>query len=234
MANSILQETPGEFRVFTVDRGEGKTDTIRVRRANRRELEAADFEQSRVFNQGLVNGLPPRNRLLRKLREADMWEKADDQKLNDLRSDIVRLDTALAVIEKKLETDGKDNEALAAGLAVEKDERLKERAQKFRELNGLRIEIDSMLGHTCDAKADDAHRNFVLACVTEKGELKDGKFKVAARVWEDVDALLSEPDMNLFQRVVYEHMTFSSGLPSEWEKDQAIADEATTETKEAE
>lgn len=218
-------DTP-ESRVFECKLDSGQFVALRVQRANRRELEAADLEQSRVFNQALLAGLPPRMRLLRKLREQALWTSEDDTNLNRLREQVARLDVRLAELAeeiKKAEGEARDP------LEKEKDAAIKDRAVVNRQLTQLRQEIDGMLGHTADAKAEDSHRNFLLACVAEKVQiLPDQSIKVVARVWESLDALMAETDTNLLQRTIYEYMMFAAGLPSEWDKDLAATQEAET------
>lgn len=226
----------GDNRIFLATKDDGTTVPVRVRRATRRELEAADLEQSRIFNQALLSGLPPRNRLLRKLREQDLWTTGDDEKLNDLRGQSVRADAHIAEVNARIaEIRGEGDSALPlsdddqkklAAAEAERDEAIKGRQLVFRDLNAMRVEIDGMLGHTADAKADDAHRNFLLACVAEYVDpLPDGRAKVLGRVWNAVDNLMAEKDTGLLQRTVYEYMTFNAGLPSEWDKDNEAQEE---------
>ena len=236
---SVIEQ--GDARIFTVTKDNGTAVTVRLRKPNRRELEAGDFEQSRVFNQSLQNQLPTRNRLLRKLMEGGLWTQADNERLNTLRQAVAKTDMEnIALITKINEiakdAEGKDKEPGAltadetqqlAALRGEHEVKTTERVALFSELRQLRMEIDEMLGHTADAKAEEANRNFILACISEIVEVKDGKVaKVVKRVWDSIEQMLGETDTNLMQRVVYEYMTFISGLPSEWGDETP---EATTE-----
>lgn len=225
----------GDARIFTVTKDNGTAVTVRLRKPNRRELEAGDFEQSRVFNQALQNQLPTRNRLLRKLMEGGLWTQADSDRLNTLRQSVAKTDLENVTLLTRInalakDTEGKDKEPAAltadetqqlATLRTEHETKTIERVALFTELRQLRMEIDEMLGHTADAKAEEANRNFILACISEVVEATDGKVtKVVKRVWDSIEQMLAETDTNLMQRVVYEYMTFISGLPSEWGDDE--------------
>ncbi len=232
-------DTP-ESRVFECRTDAGQVLTLRVRRANRRELEAADLEQSRVFNQALLAGLPPRMRLLRKLREQGLWTSDDETNLATLREKSARLEVRLAELDeqiKPLTADGSADAEAAAKLdaaLADKNQVVKDRAATLKQLTQLRQEIDGMLGHTSDAKAEDAHRNFLLACVAEKVKLApDNSASVVSRVWDSLDALMAETDTNLLQRTIYEYMMFSAGLPSEWEDDAASPPADSSQTSNA-
>ena len=118
-------------------------------------------------------------------------------------------------------------------LRADQEAKTTERVALFNELRQLRMEIDEMLGHTADAKAEEASRNFILACISEIIEFKDDKVtKVIKRVWDSIEQMFAETDSNLMQRVIYEYMTFSAGLPSEW-GDDAPATPATGEGQDA-
>jgi len=222
--NTIISNTP-EARVFTATKDNEKQVTVRVRRPSRREQESGDLEASRTYNQALMGGLPPRARILRKLREQELWTTADDEQLNELRTKVARLDNRIAELNTKLEAAGKpdqDGTAVVADLTPQRDALVLERAEAFKVLSQRRVEIDSMLAHTSEAKSEEAQRNHILACVAEVVNAgKPDQVKFVSRVWDSVDSLLSETDQNLLQRVVYEWMTFNAGLPSEWDKDTA-------------
>lgn len=228
-------DTP-ESRVFDVECDNGQIRTLRVRKATTKELEAADLEFSRMFNKSLFAGLPPRARMLRKLRESKIWTPDDDQKLDGLRTSVALTGTQLETVNKQLDNLTKDAEGKVMDLATLSDENqakvkeleeqklalTKTRATVYVDLRRLNMEVDQMLGHTADAKADDAQRNFLMACVTEEVELADDKVtKVKSRVWASVDNMNSEKDSNLQQRAIYEFMMFDNGLPSEWNMDTA-------------
>lgn len=213
---ALVKETR-EFRIFDCKKDAGSIVTLRVRKANRRELECADMEQGRIYNQALLAGLPPRMRMLRKLREQDLWTSEDDSNLNELREAVARLDVQVAEQIKKLQ--GDLNETAKAEITAVKEGLSKDRADAFRKLSDLRSEIDGMLGHTSDAKAEDINRNFLLACVTEYVQIDGDTAKATGRVWDSVDTLMNEQDTNLLQRAIYEHMTFNAGIPSEWPAD---------------
>lgn len=240
----MILETTTE-RVFEVTKDNGQTVKVRVRKPNRRELETADFEQSRVFNQALQSQLPTRHRLLRKLREGGLWTSSEDERLETLRTQVARSDTQSAELTAKIDSlakdaEGKDKEPgqltadesqTLAGWQSQRDILNEQRVILFTELRDLRIEIDQMLGHTADAKSEEANRNCILACISEiveTGEVADATgnkvikvTKVVSRVWATIEAMLSEVDVNLWQRIVYEYMTFSGGLPSEWDETKA-------------
>jgi len=235
----MILETTTE-RIFEVTKDNGQTIKVRVRKPNRSELETADFEQARVFNQALTHQLPTRYRLIRKLREGGLWTNTDDEKIETLRVQVAKLDSQNVELTAKitaleLGADGKvkepgaftadESQALVA-LRTEQETLTAQRIISFGELRDLRVEIDQMLGHTADVKSEEANRNCIMACVSEvveTGEVAGANgakitkvSKVVSRVWTTIEAMLSETDINLWQRIVYEYMTFNSGLPSEW------------------
>ena len=238
-----------DFRAFDVVCDSGQIRTLRVRTATTQELAAADLEFSRVFNRAICAGLPPRARMLRKLRESKVWSVDDDQKLDALRQTAATSESQLSAIQKQIDSlskgaDGKDLDVatltadVQAQLQTLEDQKLeatKVRTQALIELRGLNVEVDQMLSHTADAKADDAQRTFLMACVTEEVDLADGKVvKVKKRVWDSVEKMNAEKDINLHKRAIYEFMMFDNGLASEWdiETPEEKAAKVTEEKKE--
>ena len=213
-----------ESRAFEITKDDGTKAWVRVRRATRRELELADLELSRVFNQGLLAELPPRNRMLRKLRANGVWTDSDSELLDNLRRTVARASLQISEASKKL-ADLKPEQAsqLAAAIA-ERDKAIAEYEKAFAELRPLRDDIEQMLGHTADAKAENAQRNFLICCVTEYVTVKqDAAAKCAQieavldRVFEGVEAMLACTDLDLLQRIIYEYITFNAGMPSEYQ-----------------
>lgn len=187
---------------------EGTLRYLRVRTPNQEEMAAAELELSGAFNEALLEGgLPPRQRMLRKLKAAGLWTSEDEQEMNTLRDELVRIDRAIR--KEQYDTDD------------EKQELEDRKAAVFRQFNDFTNEIDAMLAHTCDAKAEAAQRNFLLACVIEE-LTEDGE--VLGRVWEDVAALEVEDDAQLVQRVVYHWTCFNQGIEPNYERDFGLDD----------
>jgi len=219
-------DTPTSRR-FTATKDDGSKITIQVRRPTQRELELSDFELSRVFNQALLNQLPPRSRLLRKMRANGIWTDADSEAMDTLRGAVARADSGLADLNKQIEPLEKIHPAPEnlADLLAKRDALVLSRNTQFGDLRELRTEVDGMLGHTADAKAESAQRNFLICCVTEYvgGDKAD---EVGDRVFSSVEDLLISTDINLVQRIIYEYITFNADLPSEY-VDEGKAPEAT-------
>ena len=230
---SVLEST--DVRIFEATKSNGYKVWARIRRANRRELEAADMENSRIFNQSLIHGLPPRARLLRILREQELWTTANDENIASLRATVAKSETAISDLDIKLGALVKASKEPGATPPTDADLKVisdlndqkaainESRIVTYKELRQLRVEIDAMLGHTADAKAEDAQRNCLLACVSELVDVRDGVVtKVKGRIWDSIELMLEETDSDLLQRVMYEYMTFVNEMPSEWENDKAV------------
>ena len=225
-----------DSRAFQVTKDNDQKIWVRVRKATRRELEAADMENSAMFNRSLQHGLPPRARMIRLLREQGLWTADDSTRIDDLRRSVAKADNQIAdlvtKIKKITKVDGKDRvttpspdeAAILENLNGQKDAVTTARAATFKDLRQLHIEVDAMFGHTADAKAEEAQRNCLMACVTEYVNVLGGEVTtVVSRVWGDIDALLDENDAGLSQRIAYEYITFTNGVPSDWDKDQSAA-----------
>ena len=205
-----------ESRAFRATKDDGSSVWLRVRRPNRRESELADLELSRVFNQSLLSELPPRSRLLRKLKESGMWTDADSEKFDSLRASVVRAGIKISeLVKKKNDFKPENVEQLAAvEVAITAAEAEYEKASSL--LIELRKEVDGMLGHTADAKAESAQRNFLICCVTELVKIKAGAVdEVGARMFSGTDEMLATTELGLLQRIVYEYITFNNSMSSE-------------------
>jgi len=186
-----------QARTFTAIRDDGSSIQLVVRMPDRRELEAADLEFSGVFNQALLDGrLPIRTRMLRELRKNGRWTHKEEEQIQDIQREHAEVRAALEA--DKFESPAAKEATLARKRDLEYD------------LNSLRQELETMLSHTADSRADEARRNFLLACVIEKPN--------GERLWAQVQDLLNETDGTLLERVYYEYMTFINGVESEWER----------------
>ncbi len=228
-------DTP-ESRTFQVTKDSDQKVWVRVRKATRRELEAADMENSAMFNRSLQHGLPPRARMMRLLKEQGLWTADDSTRIDELRRAVAKADNQIADLitktEKITKVDGldrptpftPDEQVILTNLETQRDEIVASRAVTFKDLRQLHIEVDAMFGHTADAKAEEAQRNCLMACVTEYVNVLGGAVtNVVGRVWGDIDALLDEPDAGLSQRIAYEYITYSNGVPSDWDADKTAA-----------
>jgi hypothetical protein len=194
-------KSPVRSRTFTATRNDSTTVTLSVRQPDRAELEAADLEYSAKFNQCLFAGLPTRSRMLAQLRKVGLWTTAQEQQMLDLRNEGLALEKRLAddkfaTADDKGHATGRHREILVA-------------------LNDLRTDLDTMLGQTSDAKADQARRDFLLACTVEYAE-PCGDKAAGSRLWGSVEDYYNEPDGVLTERVQYESIMFINGVDSQW------------------
>jgi hypothetical protein len=217
-------------RFFTAANDAGDDIKLQIREPNRKEIELADMQYSATFTRALLAGLPPRSKLLRLLRERELWTPDDETAMEESRLEVIRLEGEITDAQKA--EDGED-----------KDRRLrklnKQHAAALDAFNGKRADIESMLEHSADAKGFEAQRTFLLACVVEfaDGERED------ERLYRSVEAYLNDTDVTLGQRVLYEFVTFNNGQPSNWaaltalnaeddeaEETEEDADDAASET----
>lgn len=198
--------TTADVRQFVATRDDGSKVSLSVRKPTQRELELGDFEFSRMYNQALLNGLPTRDRHFARLKQTDNWSEQQEQEMERLRLAAVSLEA----------------KATAKGVPdAERKELETQFAKALADFNVYRQDIESMLSHTADAKADNAYRNFMICCVTE-GE--------KGRLWASVGELMTEKDQALTNRVFYEYIRHQAGLPSEWKDRVATAAAVSTTT----
>jgi hypothetical protein len=187
-------------REFVATRDDKSLIKLSVRKPTRKELEYADLEYSAKFNTAIVNGIPTQAKLLRQLREAEVIDKKTEALLSQLATDLRAQEKAVAKL-----TNSKDEAAVKAA-----GDKLEELQKKLQELNG---EVDSYFEHVAETKAQQAQRNFLVACVVETPDGDKRK-----RLWGGVEELLGEQDQSLINRTVYEYMMCQRDLPSEWDK----------------
>lgn len=200
-------------RTFPAKKDDGSIVLLCVRKPTRSELEYAERESSRLFNASLRHGLPTRTRQLRDLMNAGLWTKEDEAALADATVKLREIENRLA----------------AATTNEERAAIREERAPVYAKFDSYRRDIDQMLSHTCDAKAESGARTALICCTVEYAATDDTGAAVnadkrqrdgtMARVWKDADALIAEIDSALLNRVVYEYQYFINGLPSNWEAD---------------
>jgi hypothetical protein len=187
------------YREFLCTKDDKTIVKLSVRHPNKKELEAADMEYSGFFNQSLLGGLPTQAKMLRVLREKEVISPTDEAEMGQLTEDIRALNA-------QLRTD-------KFGDPAEKKKVEIERNIKQARLSVLNREIESMLAHTADTKANEAQRNFLIACVIEYA---DGN-KKGDRVWEGVEGLLENKDTAMLNRVLYAYMVCQADMPDEWD-----------------
>lgn len=120
-----------------------------------------DNEYSLAYVQAIQMGIPPRSSLEKLLRDQGMWSAEDDQALETLRLEIVKLELALQEV--------KSNEE---GLPV---------AAKLAELRGQLIEVTQqrgeILNNSADFMAEQVRRDAFIAYSTY--------YETGKRVFED-------------------------------------------------
>ena len=225
---SVILDTP-EFRIFELTKDNGQKVTVRVRKPSRRELEAADMELSAVFNRCLTHAIPPRVRMLSTLREQGLWTTQDSERIDSLRQAIAKANTDIETVNGNIaainkdrdpETLSQDEKDKLVAFTIQLEALTETKAKAFDDFRRLRTEIAAMLGHTADAKAEEAQRHCLIACVAEYVTMAGKEvLKVNGRVWDSIDAMMDETDVNLLQRITYEYIMYAGGMPSEWERD---------------
>lgn len=208
-------------RTFTAKTDNGPVHLC-IHKATRQEIEHGDFSYSAYFNKAIRMGLPTAIQMLRNLKAAEAWGDEQDSAMEQLRKTAIAANQAF---QKGLDN-GFTTDEERARLAKEKEEA----NAAFTE---LRQEIDSLLSHTADKKAEVAYRNYMVACTTRYADVPENGDNAGNRVWDSVDELLDADDNNLVQRVAYEYVTFDAGLDSEWkdEEDEPVkATESESET----
>jgi hypothetical protein len=182
-----------EYREFEVEVASGKKVTLTVRSATNQELQDAEFEYSRGFNNALMSGIMPQARLIAELTENGIWTEDDDKKIDDQRQVVIKLEDALDEAEEE-----EDKKRIA--------ENLREERMKLYSMRQARTDI---LSHSAESKAEEAQRNFLVSRVIEHKDTGRAVWKTYADYKEDEDA-------NLLFRATYEYMTFVNGLPSDF------------------
>ncbi len=218
------------IRQFRAKRDDGSLILLTTRLPMQAETHAARLEYSAVFNDSLKHGLPTRTKMLKDLERSGLWGQAEKEEFERIRTEALGVDKQLTGLRKSLaEKQGNTN---FLGTPEERtiQGEISTLQARFDQLNAefisMRQEVESMLEHTADARADDAFRNCLVACVTE---YDDGVSK-GKRVWESIDSYVDENDMMLSQRALYEYLYCTAGQPSAWkDKDEPKALDKGTE-----
>jgi hypothetical protein len=198
MSTAMIKPKEG-YREFLAAKDNKSLVKLSVRHPGKKEVEAADLEYSGTFNRALLSGLPTQAKMIRELRENEVISVKTEEEIGQLSQD-------LRVLDDRIRKDSfKDDE--------EKKQVQADRLTKNKRLNILNREVQDMIAHTADAKASEAQRNFLIACVVEYA---DGD-KKGKRFYEDVEDLTSEQDGSLLNRCLYEYMTTVQNMPSEWD-----------------
>ena len=187
-----MQEIISGKRSFEVTKEDDTVLKLSVRMPTAEEQQAGDWEYSKAFNRAIVNGILPASRLQEILTENGVWTTAKDEaieaKAEEVRDLTIKLEEAKAKKEK---------EELAEKLGQERSNLL-----------NMRQELNDLLAHSAENKADEAQRNFLVALVVET---EDGK-----PYWGSIDKFNKETDGNIIFRAVYEYMTFINDVPSDF------------------
>ena len=225
MATNIKKDG---IRSFRAKRDDGSFLALTTRKPTQEELGAARYELSATFNQSLMHGLPTRTKMMKSLEKNGLWGNTEKEAFQALREKALQTNKQLTATKEKI------SKAKAAGgdvaaFQTQLDELQADYDGANTQFVDLRGEIESMLEHTADARADDAYRNFLVACVTEYA---DGT-KKGDRVWSSLDAYIEDGDMLLTQRALYEYLYCQADQPSGW-KDPTVAEapKALEESKE--
>jgi len=195
-----------EKRIFPARRDNGDIVMLVVRKASRREIEAGDLEYSAMVNRALWAGLMPRVKLYRKLIENKSWSEAEETDMENKRLLAVGAEDRLAKAKER----GDPADEIAS-IKADRDKKIAAYQERYNELN-------SMLRHSTDSKADLVRRNFMICCTVEYADTPTNGALRGNRVWENVDKFMDESDGSLADRAMYEFQSFNSRLPSEWEE----------------
>ena len=203
------KEKAETLRIFQASRADGTKLWLSVRRPTQEEIEYAGYEFAARFNRCLMARIPGRNRVRHQLQKNGMWGKEQEDRIQQLQDEGIPLET-------RLEKDDFKNDE-------EKAIAQKRHAEILDELIPLRSDLESMLSHTADSIAEDARRDYLIACTIEyatkdaKGDKVNGDFG-GQRYWSSLAAMLDDTDQVLQNRVYYEYTTFNNGVKSEWSK----------------
>lgn len=207
-----MAETSRSFTVAI----DGQDTYLTVRKPTQRELDHADMEKSRTYQQALRLGIVSRARMLKDMRATGTWTDVDDAELEKAR--VKAEEAQKALTEDKFATE------------QEKADCKELHKQLMSEYNEINRDLQGMLQNSCDSKADDRWRNYLMATTIEYASSNPTtkavihNKRVGKPVWDSVDELLSEDKFDLIERCYYEFIMFSNGLPSDWEKDKADDD----------
>jgi hypothetical protein len=179
-----------EKREFSVSLMDGNTIKLTTRTPVNQELQDADFEYSKSFNKGIMNGILPQSRLMAAFVENGVWDKDKEAQVLELRNKVAKLEDDLAQAPEA------DKVIVAKAVRFERDK-----------LFTLRQEKNDLLSHSAEAKADESQRNHIVSRVTELAAS-------GVRVWPTYRDFIEEKDGNLVFRAVYEYLTYANGLNS--------------------
>lgn len=206
-------------REFTAGKADGTRLKLSVRLPHQKEIQYADAEQSAVFNRAIENGLPVKARIVRKIKENGLWSDEQQEEVEqlqrDLRAveievrDLAKVRTALDPAEGVV-----DDRPAVKAVDTKQSDAAERRADLQEKLGMLREEFEQMTSQTADAKADAAHRNFLIACVIEQVEGDEA----GKRLFAGVDEMLGCGDALLLQRLGYEFDACMFDVPSDWAK----------------
>ncbi len=227
MAKQSPQERKG-IRQFRAKRDDGSFILLTTRFPMQQELGAAKLELSVVFNESLMHGLPTRTKMMKNLERSGLWGTPEKEEFERIRTSALGVDRQLVDLRGKLAAAQAGQSGATGAEATSLNEQITTLQAQYDQANvefmDMRQEVESMLEHTADSRGDDAYRNFLVACVTERA---DGEHK-GERLWDSVDAYVNETDMMLSQRALYEYLYCLADRKSEW-KDQGDTQKALNE-----
>lgn len=184
-------------------------EIIYTRLPNVVETQEADWEYSRVFNKAVEAGIPPRQVVLKRLMQQNIWTVSDEENLSDLR---VTLDEIVTEAEGLLKQEPPDQSKI---------DELTKRAEVTRTaLFAQQQKLNSLLSHTAETKAEDAKIYVLTSIITEN---KDG-----TRVWKTSEDFFKETDTERINSAVLQWMLLSAGLPGETEEAEGVKPDVAT------
>jgi hypothetical protein len=149
-----------------------------------------DSEYSIAYVQAIQAGVPPRSVLERVLRDQDMWTKADDERMEQLRFAIVNLETQIA--EAKTTDEG-------LPLAV-----------KLGELRGELVEITQLRGevlnNSAEFMAEQVRRDAYIAHATVYADTGKRVFEGYADFVKRSEESVSLDARQAIARALYEEL----------------------------
>lgn len=225
-------DLPEGFRTFTVRRGDRSKLTLTVRVPTREETRMAEAQQGRVYNEMLELGMPIKARLIRRMRENGSWDETNERELEDARLEAVAADRGAKEARRLAQATPAD--AALAEAAAEAETALNAARARY---GRFVQELEAMFIHTADARADEARRNYLVACVvTEAVEAGEG-FAEGERYFNSITEVEYPEDPEVAERCKFEFMLTDNGIhESPWQDANPAAededeDDAETDTE---
>lgn len=165
------------------------------------EVQEADWEFSRVFNKAITSGILPRAALLKRLVDSGVWSEEKDNITQKLRTELNSLISRITEMR-----DNKEDEKELDGVVRS--------AESVRMALAMHLqELESLMAHTAEQKADDARTYHLVYLVTEREN--------GVRVWKTFAEFMGNSASEDFYEAVLQFMMLQNGIPQtkEVEKD---------------